>query len=89
MEEKLEKAARRYIGGRPKGQWDKAGRFYPADEERCSCCDGIRSPSRAWPKSLWKHCQTYSHIACLYGVEIKALKRAVKELSFQEKAEIL
>lgn len=46
----------------PNGKFDKGKRWYPSEEEECSCCSRIRSPSRAWPYSLLKHCRTKTHI---------------------------
>jgi len=46
----------------PEGTFDDAGRWYPDDDERCECCDYIRSPSRAYPYSLMVHCRTKKHI---------------------------
>lgn len=57
----------------PEGTWDLAGRWYPHDEEKCECCSGLRSPSRDYPKSLWKHCLTKKHI-----------KNKVNKLSYDE-----
>lgn len=73
---------------RPVGEWDRAGRWFPCeDEEHAACCNGIRTPSRAFGKSLWKHCQTRRHYETLCaekGVvpelpEIKKTKRVVDE----------
>lgn len=47
----------------PKGKSDNGGRWYPADDERCPLCDGIRSPSRAYPWSYYKHCMSITHRA--------------------------
>jgi hypothetical protein len=38
------------------------GKWYPAEEESCSCCSSIRSPSHGYPYSLYKHCQSRKHI---------------------------
>ena len=45
----------------PDGHFDRGGRWYPSEEERCACCEGIRSPSRAFPYSLLKHCSRKKH----------------------------
>lgn len=47
---------------RASGKTDSGSRWYPSDEERCSCCEYIRSPSRAYPWSLYKHCHSRKHI---------------------------
>ena len=49
----------------PQGRYDKAGRWYPTDEEKCGCCGNIRSPSRSWPYSLRDHCRTKKHVRSL------------------------
>ena len=64
----------------PSGKFDSAGRWYPAAEEKCHCCDGIREPSRGWPMTLNKHCRSAKHVSSLYSVELKALRSAVKEM---------
>jgi hypothetical protein len=46
----------------PTGKNDSGGRWYPSDQERCSCCKDIRSPSRDYPWSLFKHCCSLKHI---------------------------
>lgn len=62
----------------PKGSTDKAGRWFPSSSERQVCCESIRSPSRAHPWSYMLHCRTASHCAALYGVDERALRRAVR-----------
>jgi hypothetical protein len=51
----------------PDGSFDSAGRWYPSDDEECPCCMDIRSPSRAYPFSLMRHCRTRKHIRNLLG----------------------
>lgn len=46
----------------PSGRSDNGGRWYPDDGEKCDCCDKVRSPSRSYPWSLWKHCKSKKHI---------------------------
>jgi len=77
----LELAVKTYIARRdrnenPKGSFDKAGRWYP--DAMLDCCN-VRTPSRAYPYSLMVHCRTMAHIASEYGVDLKELKKAVKE----------
>jgi len=83
---KLQDAAIEYYNRKnrishPSGHFDKAGRWYPADREKCDCCYGIREPSRAYPLSNNMHCRTIVHIANLYGVDVKELRKAAKGLS--------
>lgn len=61
----------------PDGEFDKAGRWYPSDDERQDCCSYVRGPSRAWPYSYMKHCRSAAHVAALYGVSERDLKRAL------------
>jgi len=49
----------------PYGTFDRKRRWYPDDNEKCSCCDKIRSPSVAYPYSLLLHCRTKVHITNL------------------------
>ena len=49
----------------PDGYWDKAGRWYPSEDEEQECCSRIRGPSRAYPYSLMKHCRSREHVAYL------------------------
>ena len=52
----------------PEGHFDKAGRWWPSDREQYSCCNAIRTPSRAYPFSLMVHCRTRKHVANLLEV---------------------
>jgi len=75
----LEKAKKEYLDrqnrdSHPDGSFDKGGRWYPSDAEKCSCCTGLRAPSRAHPYSLMTHCRTKKHVARLFGLEVKDLK---------------
>ncbi len=77
--EKLQAAYEMYIArqarqSHPTGKFDGAGRWYPTESETCSCCKGIRTPSRSWPFSYMVHCRTAEHIAHLHGVDPKALR---------------
>lgn len=79
----LQKATQEYISRQdrvthPNGTFDSGGRWYPSEAEEHDCCGSIRNPSRAWPLSLNKHCRSIKHVAALYGVEAKELRRAVK-----------
>jgi hypothetical protein len=47
---------------RPVGRSGKGGKWLPVEDEHCTCCDSIRTPSHAYPWSLLKHCQTKVHI---------------------------
>ena len=63
---------------RPKGRSEKGQKWYPDSVERASCCDSVRSPSHAYPWSLYKHCFSRKHKRQLLleqpsELEIKAL----------------
>jgi len=62
----------------PDGTFDKAGRWYPSDSERCDCCTAVRGPSRAYPYSYMTHCRTAAHVAKLHGVPLADLRRAAR-----------
>lgn len=70
----------------PAGKFDKGGRWYPSEDEYCDCCRSIRTPSRAWPYSLMVHCRTMEHIAHLYNVDLRELRRAVRQARKVEQA---
>lgn len=72
---------RRGRESRPDGSWDRAGRYFPSTEEHRACCVGIRTPSRAWPHSLWSHVHSIEHVANLYRVERKDVMRALRMLN--------
>lgn len=72
--------ARQARSRHPKGEFDNGGRWYPAKEERQACCEGIRSPSRAWPMSYNRHCRSAAHVAALYGVDPTDLRRAIRAM---------
>jgi hypothetical protein len=65
----------------PDGKFDKAGRWYPSASEEQSCCSGVRGPSRAYPYSYMTHCRSVEHIANLYGVDARELRKAVRKAS--------
>jgi len=71
--------ARQSRSAHPAGHFDKAGRWYPDSLETCPCCASIRTPSRAWPNSLNKHCRSIEHIANLCKVDPSALRKAIRQ----------
>lgn len=75
----LEYIARRDRRTHPAGTFDKRGRFDLADSERCECCKGIRSPSASYPYSEMVHARTAKHVACMYSVDERELKRCVRQ----------
>lgn len=85
ISEQVLKAAQEYLDRRdritnPDGSFDKAGRWYPSESEECNCCGAIRSPSRAYPYSYMVHCRTAGHVASLYGVDVKELRRVARQI---------
>jgi hypothetical protein len=83
--EKVTEAAMEYIRRRnrqthPSGRWDRGGRWYASDSERCDCCRHIRTPSRAYPYSEMAHCRTAEHVANLYGVNPDDVRRAARAI---------
>ena len=81
----VNEAAQLYIArqarkAHPSGDFDAASRWFPDDDERQACCDLIRSPSRAYPHSVNKHCRSAEHIAHLCGVDLCELKGEISRL---------
>jgi transposase-like protein len=70
----------------PSGDFDNAGRWYPTNY--CKCCESIRSPSRAYPYSLMKHCRTVSHVAREHGIEERRLRWAIRQISSSKEEDI-
>ena len=62
----------------PAGGFDRAGRWVPSAIERQDCCECIRTPSRAYPYSLMLHCRSAEHVANLFGVTPRELRRAAR-----------
>lgn len=74
----LEYLNRKYRISHPDGDFDAGGRFYLSDEERRRCCAGIRVPSRSYPWSEMTHGRTLRHVAALYNVEEREVRRLCK-----------
>ena len=75
-------AATRYIrrrdkNERPAGQFDRAKRFWLAED--LPCCR-VRTPSRAHPFSELRHGCSMVHIANLEGADLKAARRLARLL---------
>lgn len=64
----------------PQGEFDKQKRFYPNQSELQDCCSEIRRPSAAYPFSLMVHCRSAKHIANMFDVSEKELKKIAKTL---------
>lgn len=71
----------------PDGTFDNAQRWYPSEAEHCECCDAIRSPSRAWPYTLNKHCRSIQHVAHLYDVDARELRKLAREAKTQTQSQ--
>jgi hypothetical protein len=59
----------------PSGKTDSGQRWYPSEAEQCPDCASVRSPSRAYPWSYWKHCRTYKHVCARHGVSVSEAKQ--------------
>ena len=70
-----------FLGGdKPAGGYDNAKRWYPAQD--FECCAYIRSPSRAFPFSLLRHCVSLAHKEALHGADhaaVLVVKRWLEE----------
>ena len=71
----------------PTGTFDNAGRWYPADSEKAECCEGLRSPSRAYPYSLMVHCRTLKHVCEKYGLDYRTVKKIMNAEKPKRKVE--
>jgi hypothetical protein len=60
----------------PRGEW-RERLWYPADDERRSCCETI-TPTDSNRQALESHCRTQGHVAHLFDVPLRELRRAVK-----------
>lgn len=69
----------------PDGTWHVNGTWRPSIDEEQPCCARIRPPSRAWPRSLLRHCCTIVHVARLCGVDEAALRREVRRIDKEAK----
>jgi hypothetical protein len=65
---------RKHGYSKPHGRTDNGGRWYPHDDEKCPDCDRARSPSRAWPWTIFKHCFSLNHVALSYGADPKEVR---------------
>lgn len=84
-QEKAVRAILRYLRRKdwsesPVGYRDRAGRWYPRDEEWRPCCDKIRRPSRAWPWTLAQHCRTLEHCCALEGADPKLARKLLSKV---------
>jgi hypothetical protein len=79
--------ARQRRAADPQGTFDSGGRWYPYGEYR-DCCDRIRSPSRNWPYSLMLHCRTAKHVAALFSVPERDVRRAAKLFTHVRKGKL-
>lgn len=58
------------------GSFDKAGRFELHPEFETETSKYIRSPSRSWPLSVWKHCKTAKYYKSLTEDQLQKIKGA-------------
>lgn len=54
---------------KPNGKTDNANRWLPDNQEKQTCCSGLRYPSRQYPWSLYKHCFALEHKEHLFGAK--------------------
>lgn len=66
----------------PEGFFLGVGLWYPIDDEKESCCDGLPDPLPTSPWSLYLHCISLTHVArkfCVNPVDLSyALKGTVR-----------
>lgn len=67
----------------PDGKFDNKKRFYPDENEKCSCCSYIRSPSARFPYSYMTHCRSYHHILTKYTEKEEFAKYIRKEAKIE------
>jgi len=60
----------------PDGRFDNAGRFFLDDT--CTCCSGIRAPSRSYPYPQMVHGRSAVHVANSFGVDVRDLRVIAK-----------
>lgn len=73
--------ARRTRQANPNGSFDRHGRWYPKDSEKCPICSEIRNPSKRWPYTLLLHCRTATHVAARAGLQPLEVKRAARAMA--------
>lgn len=61
----------------PYGLWSDDGRWVPAPDEMRECCLRIYRYLPSRPVALYRHCHTVKHLAKLYGVKPRDLKREI------------
>ncbi len=66
--------ARQERKAHPRGFWQE-GLWWPDPEERRSCCEAIQ-PTPANKQALDSHCRSQTHVAQLFDVSARALRRA-------------
>lgn len=54
--------------------------WFPFDAEKRACCEQIKHPN-SLRQSLLRHCRSAGHVAALYQVEVRELRRVAKALS--------
>ena len=58
---------------RKMGSWDKGGRYTLNAEYETPTSQNIRTPSRAWPRSIWTHCHTQKFYNSLSVAQLESL----------------
>lgn len=75
---KAEAIERRKRRRHPPGYFDKAGRFFLS--ERCECCAEVKTPPRTWPFLEMQHGRTLVHVASVFGVELRHLRKRIRDI---------
>lgn len=63
----------------PAGSWDHHGHFIPALTEWCPVCDTIKRDNFKGRQRFIAHCRSIGHVAHLYHVHPRDLRRKLKE----------
>ena len=69
---------------KPKGQTDPWGRWLPDPDELRQCCVRVYRHLPAAPMALYRHCLTFKHVAQLYGVQPRDLKRVAQLMGYRK-----
>ena len=76
----IEQVARLKRESHPDGYFTDDGRYYLTREEYCKCCKKPEyQPTRKHKRRLSTHARTIEHVANLYGVDPKVLRKEVEK----------
>lgn len=57
---------------------DISAPWYPSAAERQACCKHVSPPSLGDPLTLNEHCRSEVHLAKLYNVDLRALRKQIR-----------